>query len=574
VSRGPGVALVAWLVLATVAAAAPRMETTPAFDCWRDGDLVAFRVELENDGPAGLFRVRGRSTGAKGRPRTEQLLELAAGARKSIWIALQPSSPQVEFVLERDGALLARTTHDLSTESWSVPLLATLAPPPAAFVRELEGSSRIRPRARIVESSPALLPDDPLLWPSIDQLLWPAPRAHELSARQAAALRSWVGHGGRLVAGTHREDPTALVTLGLLPADVTEGVQALGWGRVERVAGDLSLAGADDWLAPLALEPEPPAARKHGPESLVWRVQRQVDEAIAPPVAAATLVLSTALAGLLLVPWLGARRKAKARVRSRRRLPLGFTVMTAATLASFAVAHFGAGRGLVLHRLDVVDVDADAGRTRAHSVFAVRRARAGSLSLETGGAGRLRVLDHPGTRRLDASLGANQVFEGKVSASTAGVGSWETLRLAARWQEDAIALPDLHQAPEALGRALGAEQFAIKDASGLEWLAEDSPSGLDAAAAWLLPGRRDGYGRTAPEDLKELAQSVLFNMDPREQWRWPGNERWRARPGERVLLALARGAAAPTLVVDGRERTGESWTLWRVRLPAQGGSPR
>ncbi len=569
---GAAACLLAWLFAASTQAGSTRLEVESAFGVWRWGDVAPLRVRVENDGPAGLFTVSARTVDAPERPRVEQSLELSSGARKAIWIALQPSGSQIEVLLSLDGRELDKRSLQLKEQPWSLPLIATLGPAPSGLAKRLQGGRGRREQARLSETSVEILPDDALLWSSLDQLLWPAPLAHELSPRQAEALRTWVLEGGRLIAGTNPEDPTALAKLGLVTETATPGENALGWGRVEWTAVSLRGAGASAWLAALELNDEPPAARTHGPDLLVRRAESQVEGAIEPPLAAGALVLSGSLLALAFLPWVRSRKAARGEALGRRGLTLNLSIFGIATLLSLAVAHFGAGPALVVDRLDLIDVDAATGWTRARSVIALRRAHAGHLEVDTKGAGRLRVIDgwHPSGSdppRFDHALAGN------ATSSTSEVLSWQTVRLDARWRAGSVALPDLRQTAEQLHRSLGAERAAVASRGRTEWLRQGERVGEDALGwgARVLSNQAWGPWATETGSVKALMETALATTEAGSQWRWPTNERWPARDGERVLVAIAPGSSAPPFSVDGRETSGEAWTIWRVRLAERDG---
>ena len=567
--------LLTWLCLTGGASAAPRLEVETAFDAGREGDMLPLRVSIENDGPSGVFVVSARAVTTSGLPSMESELELAEGARKTLWLVHQPMDGSVEVTLSQGGREIARRELHLKLHTWSQGLIGMLGSPPVRLLKQLATGEKPRPRATLAVTSVDRLPDNALLWPSLDQLLWPAPRAHELTGRQASALRTWVSEGGRLIAGTHPEAPQALATLGLLPSTATEGEHPLGWGRVRLVADDLSRANAATWIALIDLQAEPPSARVQGPTLLLQLADAKLENAVRPPFAAGLLLLPATLLGLIVLPWHQTRRARSGRALRTRSWRSSLGLISAATLIALLLAHFGAGRGLVVDRLDIIDVDVDGDLARSHSVVAVRRARAGALEFDTGGAGRLRVMDWWSWRRRARDHDRSQLLAGDASSSTARVESWESVRLDIRWRPEALALGDLQVPPEQLQRDLGAELAALKQGSSVEWLEDGEHQGaigLRDAARWL-GNHSNPRWQYPPEGPSQLMDWALTTVTPSQQWRWPANERWSSPAGEQVLLALVRGSQGPPLLVDGREVEAEAWTLWRVRLPRPAGNP-
>lgn len=540
------------------AATAPRVSAEAPFVVRREGEPVTLRLRLENDGPAGTFTLRARSSYAGLEAETVGSVELAAGARKTAWLLAETPREHLLVTLESSGGVVAETSLAVEERPWSVPLVGLLGPGPAGLSRATLGEQGLVRRASFVELRPEALPPEPLLWPALDAVIWPAPLAHELSPRTAAALRNWVARGGRLIAGRNPEDPDALAALGL--------ERAPGWGRVDGLDEDLRGAPAARLVELLELRAEPPSARTYGPWALLRGVVQRADRLVRPPLVSSSLVIAGTLAGLTLLPALRRRRARKGLPLRARRVPPVAVLLLLACAASLLVVLGGRSGPIALVRLDLIDVDAATGRQRAESFLTVRRGRPGSLELDTRGLARLAFPLAPTLGAPTAGLRLERRLGLDGSSLEGWVGTWESLPLRVTWSPEALAPRPLPGGPESVLASLGADFGRLwhrgRFTTHGERTAPDE-SALELARQYFSSQSRRGWSATADSDWQETGdRSVRAD----EQWAWPATLRWRGSRDDRVLVAVTEGAAGPPVLVDGRPAPAdEAWTIWRVR---------
>ena len=573
--RAPAAAL---LVLALGGASegltAPRIRAELPYGGRRQGEPVALRVAVENDGPPGVFELSAFTRGRPAQPVTRGEVELASGARKSVWLLAHVNRPELVIALSRDGRIEAETTLRLDEQPWSIPLAAVLGVTPPGLRRATRegpgtsdgGESLPRPPwlpgLHLVELEPAALPPEAALWPELDVLVWPAPLSHELEPRQARALRTWLRRGGLLVAGTNPEDPRALDTLGLM--------EDPGWGRVERQPEDLRRAGLARWRELLPPTDEPPAARRHGPASLARSAMERADGMVRPPVALSAALLVATLAGLGLVPAVrGYRARKGLAVRTPRVPPVAVLLVASSALALF-LATGGPAGSLAYVRIDLLDVDAASGLRRGETFACVRRAWAGTLTVEAADGTQLSSpLGDLGSRPAsDREL--RHGFSLAADRLEATIDNWSSLAVRARWNPAALGDEPLPTEAESARVALGAERARLWSRGGMRALgaaAEGEGSAFDDAAR-LFSNR--WWSMPEDEGLDSLVDSMV---KAENQWRWPAGLRWREPSREAILVAVTEGAAGPPLRIDGELREpAAAWTVWRVRLP-EGAQP-
>lgn len=552
-----GLALLA-LVAAGHARSAPSLAVEAVVGAWRAEDPFPLRIDVVNDGGAGRFELRVFATPPdEDFAWTTEELELAAGARKTIWVLAQTSRNRISVELRRDGAVLSSARLEPTEHRWSSPLVAVLGDSPPGLRRAVD---RFTP---IVELRPSSLPPDPLLWPELEVLVWPEPRAWELEPRQAAALRTWLREGGRLIAGTHPEDPGALAALGLSPPG------RFGWGSLLVLGTELPPTDVDAWIALLGFETEPPAARRHGPAAVLRDLQLITEGAVSPPVAAAVAVVAGVLVALGVLSLVQRSRIAAGLPLVRRRLAPSAVVLILGTIAGWAVGETGSRGGRAVARHDLIDLDLATGELRAQSLLVLRRARPGLLSVDTLGAGRLCALGPPGSSAPGGEHEERLDFDGRATRLQTEVASSESLRLQVRWSSDAVSLPAMPGGTVRMLDAVGAGGGLLARRGGWSIVGDGNrllPAGLD-----------DGRASSTPfpwtDDRTGLADFARDFGSEDLQWRWPTRLRWPDLRKEEILVVMSRGAAGPPLLVDGRDAARAlAFTTWRIRMPS-GGAP-
>jgi hypothetical protein len=166
----------------------------------RTGSWMAIRVDLANDGPAftGELRLLG---GTQGRTRFAVPVDLPTTSRKAY--VLHAQSPAfggtLEVALVADEQVVTRRTAAFALHDPGQLVVGVIAERPGPLVAAL---SRLRdpsgPQPAVVQLAPADLPDRPEAWSALDRIVWQDVDAGQLSAEQAAALRTWLAGGGRL----------------------------------------------------------------------------------------------------------------------------------------------------------------------------------------------------------------------------------------------------------------------------------------------------------------------------------------------------------------------------------------
>ncbi|HUG47961.1 MAG TPA: hypothetical protein VMP67_06060 [Candidatus Limnocylindria bacterium] len=168
----------------------------------RPGSWAAVSVRLSNDGPSLSGELRIRSS-QSGRSQYGLAVELPSGARQEHVVYAQPpvfgSRLHVDLI-SGGQAVATQEVRIRSHDTWS-PIIAIVAERPegiqpgvADVARNPQGQS-----ANVVVLSPADLPPRVEAWSAIDRLVWQDVDAGLLTAEQQAALRGWLGAGGRLV---------------------------------------------------------------------------------------------------------------------------------------------------------------------------------------------------------------------------------------------------------------------------------------------------------------------------------------------------------------------------------------
>lgn len=186
----------------------------------RPGSWAAVSVRITNDGPSLSGELRIRSS-QQGRSQYGLAVELPNGARQEHVLYAQPPlfGSRLHVDLVSGGQTIATREVRIRThDAWS-PMIAIVAERPegiqpglAELARNPQGQS-----ASVITLGLADLPPRVEAWSAIDRLVWQDADASLLSAEQQAALRLWLGAGGRLVvvAGT-----AGLAPLGGFPEDL------------------------------------------------------------------------------------------------------------------------------------------------------------------------------------------------------------------------------------------------------------------------------------------------------------------------------------------------------------------
>ncbi|MDP8904919.1 MAG: hypothetical protein M3N29_06340 [Chloroflexota bacterium] len=271
----------------------------------RPGAWAEVTVDVANDGPSldGELRVRSQ---VQGRSQYGVAVSLPSGARQQHRLYAQTplfgSKLVVELVV--DGQAVA--TQDVPIRSHDVysPVIGIVAERPEGFQRDVTAAAH-NPnfnQSTVIALTPADLPWRVEAWAAIDRLIWQDVASEQLDRNQLAALRLWIGAGGRLVllggttgAAALRAFPAELLPfqplrtvdvpledlrafLGSLPAEAAPAAALAGTlerGAVLGRTGDSVFAAQAAWgqgtVALVGLDPaEPWLARSDAAETL-WR---------------------------------------------------------------------------------------------------------------------------------------------------------------------------------------------------------------------------------------------------------------------------------------------------------------
>ena len=256
---------------------AVQMEARAAFDGhFKYGEWLPLWIELENNGPDLEAEVQVRLAAAGGTTVFAAPAPLPNGARKRIPLYVLPNnySHELEVRLVAGDEILQTSTVDVEPQ----PNLAYVVGLAAAERGALSLLSAIslpgqRRPIRLVDVALADLPARAEGLGSFDCLILNDIDTSSLSLEQAAALRAWVGHGGRLMVGG---GPGAARTAAgldeaLLPAvpegevtlDAVPTLASLAGGEAIRVPGPfLAARGRPVAGAALAQEGDLPLVRE------------------------------------------------------------------------------------------------------------------------------------------------------------------------------------------------------------------------------------------------------------------------------------------------------------------------
>jgi len=186
----------------------------------RPGAWMAIRVLLENDGPAvtGELQVSG---GQQGDSRYGMAVELPTGARQEHILYAQPAwfnSGLAVQLVSGSRALLHQALVTRSVDPYT-PIVVVVAEHPEGIVADIRaGTTTPNLNPPVILTVPASeLPPRVEAWSAIDRLVWQDVDSSSLTEDQVAALRGWVGAGGRLVVVG---GSTGITTLGAFPDDL------------------------------------------------------------------------------------------------------------------------------------------------------------------------------------------------------------------------------------------------------------------------------------------------------------------------------------------------------------------
>ena len=186
----------------------------------RVGAWSAIEVDVANDGPAIAGELRLGSAEASSSSYAA-LVDLPTGSRKRYVLYAQPSifGHDLGVALVSDGTTLARTSVAVTAHDAYQSVIGVVAEEPGPVVAALNAAladPRVATPA-VVSLAPEDLPARVEAWSAIDRLVWQDVDAGRLEPDQLAALRTWLGLGGRLVI---LGGSTGATTLGSLPDDL------------------------------------------------------------------------------------------------------------------------------------------------------------------------------------------------------------------------------------------------------------------------------------------------------------------------------------------------------------------
>jgi len=220
----------------------------------RVGAWSAIEVDIANDGPAiaGELRLGSSVAGASS---YAALVDLPTGSRKRYVLYAQPSvfGRALGVSLVSDGQTLATTDVPITAHDPYQSVIGVVAEEPGPLVAALNtalADPRVAPPA-VVPLTPEDLPARVEAWSSIDRLVWQDVDTAKLAPDQVAALRTWLGLGGRLVI---LGGPSGATTLGSLPDDLlpyrpTSTVDASAEDVAVLLGGSAKVAGSVPALA-------------------------------------------------------------------------------------------------------------------------------------------------------------------------------------------------------------------------------------------------------------------------------------------------------------------------------------
>ncbi|HET7677092.1 MAG TPA: hypothetical protein VFK38_04500 [Candidatus Limnocylindrales bacterium] len=168
----------------------------------RVGAWTAVQVTVRNDGPAvtGELRLAG---GTQGRSSYGTAVDLPTDSAKVYTLYGQPAvfRQRLEVALVSGGSTLATTQAAITAHDAYQPIIAVIAERPQALVPDLKAAATSTASAgpAVVSLTPADLPARVEAWSAIDRLIWQDVDSAQLDDQQKAALRAWLGSGGRLV---------------------------------------------------------------------------------------------------------------------------------------------------------------------------------------------------------------------------------------------------------------------------------------------------------------------------------------------------------------------------------------
>ncbi|HEY7599720.1 MAG TPA: hypothetical protein VH741_07330, partial [Candidatus Limnocylindrales bacterium] len=187
----------------------------------RPGAWAAVSVTLTNTGQpvTGELRVR---TQQQGLSRFGVVVELADGAIKGYLLYTQPPLFGSKLVVElvNGDTVLASAEVPIRSHDSYAPIVAVVAERPENLLRDIGDAVRnpnFGSNPAVITLTPADLPPRVEAWSAIDRLVWQDVDFGQLDADQLAALKLWIGAGGRMVVvgGT-----TGTGTLADLPPDM------------------------------------------------------------------------------------------------------------------------------------------------------------------------------------------------------------------------------------------------------------------------------------------------------------------------------------------------------------------
>ena len=186
----------------------------------RVGAWSAIEIEIANDGPAIAGELRLGSDVAASSSYAA-LVDLPTGSRKRYVLYAQPSifGRNLGVTLVSDGTAIAKAAVPVTAHDAYQSVIGVVAEEPGPLIAALN-AALVDPRVAapaVVSMSPEDLPARVEAWSAIDRLVWQDVDTAKLEPEQMAALRTWLGLGGRLVI---LGGSTGATTLGNLPDDL------------------------------------------------------------------------------------------------------------------------------------------------------------------------------------------------------------------------------------------------------------------------------------------------------------------------------------------------------------------